>query len=273
MGKIKKALLALKLIIKYPYLLNHVLNSEDVHQKKFVHKFGLADGLPLLRLEELFPDFEETVSPYAYLSGATMPIDIALLKGIARKINAKSYFEIGTWRGESVANVADVVPECVTLNLSRKEILAFRNDERYADAHAFFSKPLDNVTHLEGNSQQFDFTPYKGQFDMVFIDGDHHYETVKKDTKSAFELLRDEKSVIVWHDYGFDPETIRWSVLAAIWEGTPEEKRPHLYHVANTMCAIYLPETLPTEPLIPYSTPKHYYQVTLKSVPVLSSKL
>ena len=266
MEKIKKGLLALKLIIKYPYLLNHVLNSEDVYQKKVVHKFGLADGLPLLRLEELFPDFEETVSPYAYLSGATMPIDIALLKGIAQKINAQNYFEIGTWRGESVANVADVVPECVTLNLSRKEILAFRNDERYADAHAFFSKPLDNVTHLEGNSQEFDFTPYKGRFDMVFIDGDHHHQAVKKDTQSAFELLRDDNSVIVWHDYGFDPETIRWSVLAAIWEGTPEEKRPHLYHVANTMCAVYLPGDFRTEKLVPHALPDHFYEVTLKAV-------
>jgi predicted O-methyltransferase YrrM len=266
MDKIKKGLLALKLIIKYPYLLNNVLNSEEIFQTKVAHKFGLAEGLPMLRLEELFPDFEETVSPYAYLSGATMPIDIALLKGIARKINAKSYFEIGTWRGESVANVADVVPECVTLNLSRKEILAFRNDERYAAAHAFFSKPLDNVTHVEGNSQKFDFTPYKGQFDMVFIDGDHHYEAVKKDTQTAFELLRDEHSAVVWHDYGFDPETIRWSVLAAIWEGTPEEKRPHLYHVANTMCAIYLPGEFHPETLIPHAIPDHFYEVKLKSV-------
>jgi len=267
MGKITKALLALKLIVKYPYLLNNVLNSEEVYQKMIVHKFKLGDGLPLLRLEELFPDFEETVSPYAYLSGATMPIDIALLKGIARRQNAQSYFEIGTWRGESVANVASVVPECVTLNLSRKEILAFRNNERYADAHAFFSKSLDNVTHVEGNSQTFDFDPYKGRFDLVFIDGDHHHNAVKKDTRAAFELLRDEKSVIVWHDYGFDPETIRWSVLAAIWEGTPTDKRKHLYHVANTMCAIYLPGDFHPETLVPHATPDHFYEVKLKSIP------
>jgi hypothetical protein len=162
--------------------------------------------------------------------------------------------------------VAAVVPQCVTLNLSREEIIKLTDNERYADAHAFFSNNLDNVTHIEGNSQNFDFTPYKGQFDMVFIDGDHHSDAVKKDTQTAFELLRDEKSIIVWHDYGYDPETIRWSVLYAIWEGTPEEKRKYLYHVANTMCAVYIPEELPVGTLVPHALPEHFYEVTLKTV-------
>jgi predicted O-methyltransferase YrrM len=264
--KIEKACRALKLIFKHPYLLNLVLESEDVYKKKVSENYGLGDGLPLLHLETLFPGFQETVSPYAYLSGATMPIDIALLKSLARRQNAQSYFEIGTWRGESVANVAAVVPQCVTLNLSREEIVALTGDERYADAHARFSKHLDNVTHLQGNSQTFDFTPHRHHYDMVFIDGDHHSEAVKRDTQTAFELLRDEKSVIVWHDYGYDPETIRWSVLSAIWEGTPEAKRQHLYQVANTMCAVYIPESFQTEKLTPHATPKHYYEVSLRSV-------
>ena len=266
MNKIQKGFHALKLIFKHPYLLNLVLESEDVYQEEVSKKYGLANGLPLLHLEELFPDFQETISPYAYLSGATMPIDIALLKSMARRQNAQSYFEIGTWRGESVANVASVVPNCVTLNLSREEIIALTDNPQYADAHAEFSKTLDNVTHLQGNSQTFDFTPYKHQYDLVFIDGDHHSDAVKKDTQTAFELLRDEKSVIVWHDYGYDPETIRWSVLKAIWEGTPNEKRKNLYQVANTMCAIYIPETFPTEKLIPHAKPNHFYEVSLKSV-------
>ena len=265
MNKLQKGLRALKLILEHPYLLNHVLNSEDVYCEEFVRKYGLADGLPLLRLETLFPDFEETVSPYAYLSGATMPIDIALLRAIARRQKVQRYFEIGTWRGESVANVASVVSQCVTLNLSREDIIALTGDERYADAHAQFSRHLDNVTHLQGNSQAFDFTPQQYQYDMVFIDGDHHYEAVLRDTRNAFGLLKGEGSVIVWHDYGYDPETIRWSVLSAIWEGTPEEKRKNLYHVANTMCALYLPEDLPTEKLVPNAISDHFYEVNLKS--------
>jgi|SRR5215831_408521 len=37
--------------------------------------------------------------------------------------------------------------------------------------------------------------------DMVFIDGDHRYETVVKDIKKAFELLR-PSGLICGHDYG-----------------------------------------------------------------------
>ena len=68
----------------------------------------------------------------------------------------------------------------------------------------------------------FDFADYYGKYDMVFIDGDHHYDSVKKDTETAFKLLKDNRSIIVWHDYGLDPETIRWDVLAAILDGSFE---------------------------------------------------
>ena len=266
MNKFQKGLKALKHIIRRPYLLNNVLNSEEVYQEQFIKKYNLPDGLPLLHLEVIFPGFEEVVSPYAYLSGATTPIDLALLKALARRQNAQHYFEIGTWRGESVANVAAVVPHCVTLNLSRENIIALTGNARYADAHAAFSKNLDNVTHLQGNSQTFDFTPHRRQYDLVFIDGDHHYEAVLKDTQTAFELLRNDKSVIVWHDYAYDPETIRWSVLSAIWEGTPTKKRPFLYHIAHTLCAVYIPEHFQTEVLVPFAQSKHFYEVGIKSI-------
>ena len=268
MNKIQKGFRALKLILQHPYLLNHVLNDEEVCKERFLRKYALPDGLPLLRMETLFPDFVETVSPYAYLSGATMPVDIALLKALARRQNAQNYFEIGTWRGESVANVAAVVPHCVTLNLSCEDIVALTGNERYADAHAMLSRKLGNVTHLQGNSQTFDFTPYHRQYDLVFIDGDHHTEAVYRDTQTAFELLRDDKSVIVWHDYAYDPETVRWSVLSAIWEGAPEEKRPFLYHVANTLCAVYIPERFQTETLVPFEPIKRCFEVKIRSVDV-----
>ncbi len=47
-------------------------------------------------------------------------------------------------------------------------------------------------------SYQFDL-PF--HVDMVFIDGDHRYETVVKDIKKAFNLLR-SGGLICGHDYG-----------------------------------------------------------------------
>ena len=209
--------------------------------------------------------FQERVFPYAYLSGATMPIDIALLRALAKRYDVKEYLEIGTWRGESVANMAGVAQHCVTFNLPKEDIVRLTGNPQYADLHGFFSHMLGNVEQLYGDSQTYDFGPHFGKYDMVFIDGDHHYESVKKDTETAFRLLKGEHGIIVWHDYGLDPETIRWDVMMAILDGAPAEKRKHLYHVSNTLCAAYLPEDFPTHKLVPYETPRKYFEIDIKT--------
>ena len=38
--------------------------------------------------------------------------------------------------------------------------------------------------------------------DFVFIDGSHAKDYVKNDTEIAIKLLRDNKGVLLWHDYG-----------------------------------------------------------------------
>jgi len=44
--------------------------------------------------------------------------------------------------------------------------------------------------------------------DMVFVDGDHSYESVKRDSEVARQSLRDGCGIIVWHDYGHKTGTI-----------------------------------------------------------------
>ena len=209
MNKLHKLTKALGRIIRHPYLLNLVLQDEDSNKEDVIRKYGLTDGLPVIEINELFPDFHEIAKPYAYLSGATMPIDIALLRALAKRYAVKDYFEIGTWRGESVANLADVAEHCVTFNLPKENIVNLTNNQLYADLHSFFSKGLTNVEQLYGDSQAFDFEPHLGKYDMVFVDGDHHYESVKKDTETAFQLLKRERRIILSHPQHLDPETLR----------------------------------------------------------------
>ena len=186
MNKLHKLTKALGRIIRHPYLLNLVLQDEASNKDDVIRKYGLADGLPVVEIDTLLPHFEEVAKPYAYLSGATMPIDIALLRALAKRYEVQTYFEIGTWRGESVANLADVAQHCVTFNLPTEEIIKLTSNPLYAELHSFFSKDLPNVEQLYGDSQTFDFRPHFGKYDMVFVDGDHHYESVKKDTETAF---------------------------------------------------------------------------------------
>ena len=105
------------------------------------------------------------------------------------------------------------------------------------------------------------------QVDILFIDGDHHYESVKSDTKNAFSLLKDENSIIVWHDYGNNPSDIRWDVLKGILDGTPSDKIKNLYRVSNTLCAIYSSAIKLAEHVPNYAVPKKHFSICVKSVP------
>jgi len=240
-SRLSKAINALYQIIRNPWLLNKVLEEEKFWRKKVIKRHGLSDGLPVIRAEELFGDFTETVDSFAFLDGGSLPTDLALLKKLARRIPHCSYFEIGTWRGESVANVASVAEICFSLNLSEVELRKMGVNQRYIDLHRFYSRNISNINHLEGNTLSFDFQFLNRKFDLIFIDGDHHFKMVKNDTQKVFSHLIHENTVVVWHDYARDPETVRYEVLAGILEGCPPSFHQHIFHIAHTLCAVYIP--------------------------------
>ena len=263
MSRISKAFRAISLIIRNPWLLNRVI-EEDMHWKrKVIKSYGFQDGLPVIRADELFGDFSETVDPFAFLDGGSLPTDLALLKKLARGFPHCSYFEIGTWRGESVANVASVAEICYTLNLSADEMKAMQLNQRYIDLHRHFSKLIPNVKHLGGNTLTFDFQSLNRKFDLIFIDGDHHFEMVKHDTEKVFKHLVHKKSMVVWHDYARNPEIIRYEVLAGILQGSPASIHNQIFHIANTLCAVYLPGQTGGERLDVPVQPKGSFRIDL----------
>lgn len=237
MGKLRNISRAIRTLLRNPSALSRVLVDE--HKEEVVRIHGLACGLPTLDLLDLLPDFHMTVRPYSFLEGTSTVMDIALLNSLASRIPDCAYLEIGTWRGESVANVARHAKKCVSLSLSETEIRALGWSEDFIRTHRFFSDGLPNVQHLGHNSLTFDFSSLGEKFDLIFIDGDHTYEGVRSDTRNAFGLLKDDRSVIVWHDAGTTPENTRWDTLAGILDGCPPGCRPNLYRVSNTLCAIY----------------------------------
>lgn len=255
-------------LIKNPWLLNIVLADDSVWMKKLQQDYPKQTILPVVDLGTLFPGFHEKLSHFGFLGGGSLPTDLALLTMLSKRFEACKYFEIGTWRGESVINVANHAAECYTLNLSKAEILKLGVTEKYADLHGFFSKGKSNITHLTGDSRYFDYAGLNKKFDLIFIDGDHHYDFVKSDTAKVFEHLVHEKSIIVWHDYAYHPEKVRPEVLKGILDGTPADFHKNLYHVSNTMCAIFTREDLKSGKLEAPVRPKVRFEVDLKEVKV-----
>jgi predicted O-methyltransferase YrrM len=239
MNKLQKFFKSISLIVRKPYLLNKVLEDDTRYKTEVQKKYNLPHGLPTINCKDIFGEQEITVSPFSLLDGTSWPIDIALLKALAMQFDNCEYLEIGTWRGESVANLAQVSGHCTTINLPDDEMRKMGLDENYIKLHRCFSHHLKNVTHVQANSINYDFKTLNKKFDLIFVDGDHHYAGVKNDTQKVFELLRNENSVIVWHDYGKNPEHIRWDVLLGILDGTPKDCRKNIYRVSNTLCAIY----------------------------------
>ena len=236
---LKKLLKIFTMVLKYPRSLNYVINNDMVWEKKLEKKQGNLIGFPMIELKEIDKSFSETLKSFSFLGGGSLPTDIALLKCVCRKFENCSYFEIGTWRGESVLNISEIAEECYTLNLSREEIIKLYKNELYADLHGFFSKGKSNIHHLTGNSLNYDFAGLNKKFDVIFIDGDHQYDNVKNDTEKVFKNLIHDESIIIWHDYAYNPEKLRPEVMLAILAGTPTKYHKYLYFVANTMCAIF----------------------------------
>ncbi len=255
MGKIGKALKAIWWIARKPVLLNRVLTDEDTWHDHVKKRYSLPGGLPVITMDQLFSVDQVSLGPMTFLDGGSLPTDMMLLAGLAEGMNGCAYFEIGTWRGESVATLSTRTKSCHTLCLTDEEMVALGMHEDAIASHRMFSRELENVTQLRGNSKTFDFEALGRKFDLVFIDGDHHHDTIVGDTRNVFKHLVHDQSVVVWHDYGFHPDQVRFEVMAAILDGAGPERAGRIYHVAHTKCAIFTGQsyraTPPEFPVIP----------------------
>ena len=225
-------------IVKKPKSIFLVLKDESEHEKYLQKKYGI-NQLKTVDLNGFLFNNKAEIDHYTFLSGTSFVTDLALLNSIAQSLTNCQYLEIGTWRGESIMNVAQYAAHCTSINLSPEEIIELGLPKKYAQLHGCMIKNQKNVLCIQANSLNFDFSTLNKKFDFIFVDGDHSYRAVKSDTKNVYQLLKDENSIIVWHDYGFDPETPRHSVISGILDGMPTEAHQYLYHVSNTICAIY----------------------------------
>lgn len=260
----KKILKIVKTIIINPKQIIKIINTDKEYKQDIAKKYGLTHGLPVIDILDLIPALDETISSYSFLSRTSQPIDIVLIKSLAKNYKKGRYLEIGTWRGESIANLASICKECVSISLSDSEMRKRHIDNKTIKLQRFFSKNIKNIKHIGHDSQSFDYSKL-GKFDLIFIDGDHSYKCVKKDTENVFKVLKDDNSIIIWHDYGKSSERINWPVLAGILDGCEKKEIKNLYHISNTLCALYIKKKFRTYTLNPPAIPNKYFTVTIKA--------
>jgi hypothetical protein len=214
-------------------------------------------------IEVLLRPGPHRLPPLSLLDDASPILDLVLLQSLVARFSACRFFEVGTFRGESAAAVADIAEEVVTLSLPDDLIRQSAGDASVADAVRSFSEGHPRIRHLYGDSRSFDLTEFAGWADVIFIDGDHTRETVASDTRRWWPVRRTEQSIVVWHDGFVTPLSPRWEVLAGIADGLPPEYRGGLVHVSNTLCVAWLPDAseLP-------SLPRSYVPRTAFSVEV-----
>ncbi len=108
------------------------------------------------------------------------------LTSLARALDAKTIFEIGTYNGLTALALASNLPSSVV------HTLGLAPDERRAEAERI-------VSHY-GDSAAFDFSPFRRRCDLVYVDGSHSAEYVANDTRAAFDIVS-RAGAIVWDDY------------------------------------------------------------------------
>jgi len=246
----------------------HKAYVNKTNRKKLIKKYGLKNGLPVIDFLEILPNYIEIIKPLSFIPGGSSSIiDYALLVGLARKFEKCRYLEIGTWRGESIACVASIAEECISISFSDEQMRDMGLSDEVIKNSRFFSKNYPNINHIEADSQTFDYSTI-GKFDVIFVDGDHSYESIKKDTENIFPLLKDEKSIIVWHDYLWNNGKIRWETLRGILDGSTKESRSHIYHVSNTKSAVFINGKFKTKSLPKFQEPDKAFEIKLSVYPL-----
>lgn len=130
-------------------------------------------------------------------------------KQLAKLANERVVLELGAFKGRSTVALAETAALVVSVD---------RHHGIYGDEDTFPDylnniREYGNVVSVIATFEQF--VPYLRNIGMVYIDGDHDYESVKRDIVLVSTL---EPDVVAFHDWDF-PEVAQAGSEAF---GTPD---------------------------------------------------
>jgi hypothetical protein len=170
--------------------------------------------LPVCEVDTILPETESipvTLIDYRYTCGDMPADELMLLCRIVRYRKPSVIFEIGTYLGGTTLQLtANSQAQVYTLDLPPRDHPDYVKPEiRDPESDVYPDQPgirfrqtsyKKRIHQLFGDSLSFDFRPYHGKVDLVFIDGSHHHEFVLSDSRNALKMVS-PRGIVVWHDY------------------------------------------------------------------------
>jgi predicted O-methyltransferase YrrM len=170
---------------------------------------------PIPRMPEPWVDAIESNEivlppPRVLMQPGNQTIDgLLFLVSLAKTLDARHVMEIGTYNGLTTWCFARNLPRASvhTLDLLPEESPALDLDPTDHDFRREFPGryyetlgTAERVTQLWGDSATYDFGPFLGKCDFVYVDGSHSASYVAKDTDNALRIVS-RRGAIVWDDY------------------------------------------------------------------------
>jgi len=197
---------------------------ELCHHFGYHHESRERTELPVVAAGDLIAtsDLPIDVRAVDSVDGNVTDRELITICRMVRDSRPDRLFEFGTFDGRTTVNMAvNAAPGAIvcTLDLPRSKI-----DSSSAPIHAhevrYADKPESGkryrgtdaerqIVQLYGDSGDFDFGPYYGLMDFVFIDASHTFDYVVNDSLHARKMLKPSGGTILWHDYG------RWDGVTA----------------------------------------------------------
>lgn len=176
------------------------------------------------------------------------PNELSTLSTLVYQLKPKTIFEIGTYNGFTTLHFAYNAPEdskIYTLDLppdfevqdkahySYDDLMVVELSKKNIANRVYKKDPMGRkIIELFGDSEKFDFSPYYGKMDLIFIDGNHSHQYVKSDTENAFKMLS-PNGVILWHDFDYIIHRDVFKFLNNL------SKQHKIYSIPRTRFAVY----------------------------------
>ncbi len=177
-------------------------NSKGYIREWMTLNFRFVDrypAIPTIELSDLLPGSREIIVPMdvGHNYWNVSPLELYCLGCIAIICQPQKIFEIGTYDGATSLQFAKSCPgsQIFTIDLAPQPDSHFKVGSRYRGT------PYESqIVQLYGDSTNFDYSPYLEQMDLIFVDGCHELDFVRRDSINALKMVR-AGGIIVWDDY------------------------------------------------------------------------